>query len=242
MLTSLKKTNFFKRVFIFNTLLFFSFYFFYLSFPNFDIYFSNLFFYEGKFLADKYIFIKGLRTFLKNLMIIIPIMALINLMIFKINKQQKILFEKKKYNSKRTFFVLVGLIIGPIVGCGIIANLYFKDTWGRARPINIVEFNGNKMYTPPFSRSDQCDKNCSWIGGEVAGAYSLLVGLFLLRNYLFIKLCFTLGLLVFFCRTAMGGHFLSDNLFSIILMIYLALAYRFLVIKYFIRNTFKKND
>ena len=34
---------------------------------------------------------------------------------------------------------MVGFLVGPIIGCGLIANLYFKDTWGRARPVHIEE-------------------------------------------------------------------------------------------------------
>tara|TARA_B100000989_G_C19525982_1_gene466882 strand:+ start:1691 stop:2416 length:726 start_codon:yes stop_codon:yes gene_type:complete len=241
MLKAFKKMNFFKKIFILNSLIFFIFYFFYLIFPKFDIFFSGFFFSEGRFLADRYIFIKELRTLLKNIMIIIPIVALFYLIILKINKYQKILVKREQQTSQRTIYALIGLVIGPIIGCGMIANLYFKDTWGRARPINIEEFKGNKIYTPPFIKSDQCNKNCSWIGGEVAGAYSLLVGLFLLRNYFYTKLCFILGLLVIFCRVSMGGHFLSDNLFSVILMIYLALSYRFIVIKYLMRKDLFKS-
>ena len=55
-------------------------------------------------------------------------------------------------------FVILGFIVGPVIGCGLIANLYFKDTWGRARPINIHEFGGDKLYTQPFIKSDQCKK------------------------------------------------------------------------------------
>ena len=92
-------------------------------------------------------------------MIVIPIASLFVLMICFANKTLRIKIKL----SKRTSCALIGLIVGPIVGSGLIANFFFKDNWGRARPVHIEEFGGEKLYTPPFVISDQCLKNCSWI-------------------------------------------------------------------------------
>lgn len=139
----------------------------------------------------------------------------------------------------RLRLAVIGLLFGPIIGCGIIANLIFKENWGRARPVHIVEFGGNKIFSPPFFRSDQCETNCSWISGETSGAFSFMVGTIILRNHIFFICNWILGLLVFFCRLSMGGHFFSDNLFSLFLMLYLAYGYRYLVYLY-IRNLSKR--
>jgi len=219
-------SNFFKKLFFVNSFLFLLFFFIFLIFPNLDIYISEFFFVEEKFISEKYTLIKVLRTFLKNLMIIFPILAIFFLIFIRINKN-KLIFLKKKIKHRRYILFLLGLILGPIVGSGIIANLYFKDNWGRARPVHIEEFNGDKIYTPPFFKSDQCEKNCSWIGGETSAAFSFIVGFIILKNpYLLIKINIIFGLMVTFCRMAMGGHFFSDNLFAAIFMIYLALVYR----------------
>ena len=106
------------------------------------------------------------------------------------------------------------------------ANFYFKDNWGRARPYQIEEFGGNLIYTPPLIKSDQCKKNCSWIGGETSAAFSFLAGLlFLRKKKKTLRILFLFGSLVIFCRMAMGGHFLSDNLFAVNLMIYISIFY-----------------
>lgn len=221
-----KNLNFFKKIFFVNSLIFFFFIIVFLIFPNLDIYISEFFFVEEKFISEKYTLIKVLRTFLKNTMIIFPILSVFFLILIKINKNKSI-FSIKKNNYRRNILFLFGLIIGPIVGSGIIANLYFKDNWGRARPVHIEEFNGDKIYTPPFFKSDQCEKNCSWIGGETSAAFSFIVGFIILKNpYVLIKINIVFGLMVTFCRMAMGGHFFSDNLFAAIFMIYLALIYR----------------
>ncbi len=214
--------RFLKNIFFLNTVIFIFFGLLFIFFPKLDIFLSNLFYFENEFISEKYFFIKDLRTLLKNFMILIPFFAIIILVINLINKKQKM----KKLINKRTKFALIGLIIGPIVGCGIIANLYFKDTWGRARPVHIEEFGGNKIFTPAFIRSDQCEKNCSWISGEASAAFSFLVGTILLKNPIFFMFNLVLGFLVFFCRISMGGHFFSDNIFAMVFMLYLAILYR----------------
>ena len=198
----------------------------FIVFPILDIHISRYFFVDNKFLSEKYTFIKVLRSNLKNIMIVIPILSLIILLL--------IVFMKKKYNFNNIYnlrfkLALLGFVIGPILGCGLIANLYFKDTWGRARPAYIVEFGGEKKYSKPFIKSDQCYKNCSWISGETSGAFSLMFGSLLLRNHIFLLFNYILGLLVFFCRVSMGGHFFSDNIYAYFFMIYLAYLYKYFI-------------
>ena len=228
----LKKKNFFKYnliFFLFNSL-------FFLLFPQIDIFFSKLFYHEGFFLDHHINFIKDFRSLLKTLMIIFPILCLIYFVILTVNSKQNILNETKS-KVLRKKIILLGFIIGPIIGCGLIANMYFKDTWGRARPINIEEFGGSKIYTPPFFKSNQCERNCSWISGEASAAFSFLVGTVMIRKngiFLFYNLIF--GVFVIFARLSMGGHFLSDNLFAINFMIFLAYLYRFAIIQLYKRK------
>ena len=213
-----------KKVFIVNTLFFFFFVLFFILFPKFDIFFSKLFFFEEKFISDKYIFIRSLRSFLKDLMIVTSIVSLL-LIIVNIFFKMK----KKTFLKPRTKLILIGFLVGPVIGCGLIANFYFKDNWGRARPINIQEFGGEKIYTQPFIISDQCERNCSWISGEASAAFSFITGTIILKSPIFLLLNIIFGIIVSFCRIAMGGHFLSDNIFAMIFMIYLAIIYKYLV-------------
>jgi lipid A 4'-phosphatase len=220
-----------KKVFVVNTLFFFFFVLFFILFPKFDIFFSKLFFFEEKFISDKYIFIRSLRSFLKDLMIVISIASLLLIIVnifFKI--------KKKTFLKPRTKLILIGFIVGPVIGCGLIANFYFKDNWGRARPINIQEFGGEKIYTQPFVISDQCERNCSWISGEASAAFSFITGTIILKSPIFFILNIIFGIIVSFCRIAMGGHFLSDNIFAMIFMIYLAILYKYLVFSNLKRN------
>ena len=67
---------------------------------------------------------------------------------------------------------------------------------------------------------------------EASAAFSFITGTIILKNpiYLIINLIF--GIVVSLCRIAMGGHFLSDNIFAMIFMIYLAILYKYFVFLY----------
>ena len=213
----------------YNTVFFLIFAFIFIFFPEIDIYLSNLFFLDSVFISEKFLLIKKLRTFMKDTMVIIPVLALLYLVFNYFNQKQKI---KNRIRTLRIKLVCIGLIVGPIIGSGLIANLIFKDNWGRARPIQIEEFGGNKIFTPAFMKTDQCAKNCSWISGETSAAFSFLTGVLILKNPMFFLMNIVMGVLVFFCRMSMGGHFFSDNVFAAIFMIYLAIIYRYLVINF----------
>ncbi len=160
-------------------------------------------------------------------MVLIPIISLLILTLNFYIKQKK----QKVFLNKRMKYAILGIIIGPIVGSGIIANWYFKDQWGRARPVHVSEFGGDKIFTRAFVKSNQCEKNCSWISGESSAAFSFLVGTIILKTPFFFFLNLFFGVIVSFCRVSMGGHFLSDNLFALFFMLYLAIGYKYLIIK-----------
>ena len=217
-----------KKILKINTFFFFTFFIFFLYFPEYDITFSNFFYNDGQFLSERYTLIKDLRSLFKDFMVFFALGALFLLLLSYFLRKIK----KKNIFTVRYKLVLLGLVIGPIVGCGIIANMYFKDTWGRARPVYVNEFGGNKIYTAAFQKSDQCEKNCSWISGEASAAFSFISGTILLKNPIFLLINIFIGFIVSFFRISMGGHFLSDNIFAMLFMIYLAIIYRYLALKY----------
>jgi lipid A 4'-phosphatase len=114
-------------------------------------------------------------------------------------------------------FVALCLITGPLV----VANIGFKDHWGRARPRDVVEFSGAKAFTAPFPPSRQCDYNCSFVSGEASSTFIVLfAAAMLFRPYSrrFVTLGIILGGLTGLIRMAQGGHFLSDVIFAGVLM------------------------
>ena len=75
-------------------------------------------------------------------------------------------------------FIAVLYITAPL----ILVNGVLKAYSGRARPRNIAEFDGDKIFTPAFDFVNQCVKNCSFVSGEVAGAATLFLSLCLLNT------------------------------------------------------------
>lgn len=117
------------------------------------------------------------------------------------------------WQRKGWFFLLLALLIGP----GLIANLVFKDHFGRARPHSITEFGGTATYTPPLFITNQCAKNCSFVSGDGAFGFFLPSFAYLLplrRSRKAFWGLFATGSLFGIGRILTGHHFLSDVIFA----------------------------
>lgn len=110
-------------------------------------------------------------------------------------------------------FLLVAALIGPIT----LVDTVLKEHSGRARPINVQPFGGEKTFTPAFIVADQCRKNCAFVSGHVAAAsffmaFGWLSAPAIRRRWLLIGLG-SAGL-IGLARMLPGGHFLSDVIFA----------------------------
>lgn len=122
-------------------------------------------------------------------------------------------------DGKRVCYLAIVLVLGA----GVIVNLAFKDTFGRARPREVAEFGGTKAFTPAFALSTQCRKNCSFSSGEgAAGFFSIALFYALSRRRAVLIAALTFGVTVSFARIAAGAHFLSDTVVSFFVMWQLA--------------------
>jgi lipid A 4'-phosphatase len=115
-------------------------------------------------------------------------------------------------------YVILCVIIGP----GLVTNTLFKDNWGRARPNQIIELGGAKQFTPALTRSDQCERNCSFVSGEASSFFAIGFAIALLaersrRRRLFMA-AIAAGSFAGLIRIGAGGHFLSDVFFAGIFM------------------------
>lgn len=119
-----------------------------------------------------------------------------------------------RYRKIFLFFVLV-MAIGP----GLIINTILKDNWGRPRPRNIVEFNGNYKYEKPLG-IDASSKGKSFPCGHASMGFYLLTPFFLLRKkkikaaYIFLFLGLITGFAIGIARMVQGGHFASDVIWA----------------------------
>ncbi len=111
-------------------------------------------------------------------------------------------------------FVVLTLILIQ----GLVIDIYLKGAFGRARPREIEAFGGAFLFTPYYLVSDACAKNCSFVSGHAGMAFSAFVFYFLAESRTWRRLLFwlvlALGLLTGWMRVIQGGHFLSDVLFS----------------------------
>ncbi|RUP08654.1 phosphatase PAP2 family protein [Hyphomicrobium sp.] len=120
-------------------------------------------------------------------------------------------------SSNKWLFLAVCVVVGPLA----IANLGFKDHWGRARPSTVVEFGGSKAYTPPLVKSQECPRNCSFFSGEASSIFVVCFAaalLFPAAASAWIVTGLILGGLCGFVRMVEGGHFLSDVIFAGVFM------------------------
>ena len=116
------------------------------------------------------------------------------------------------FNTRVVLYLLATLALGP----GLVVHTVFKDHWGRARPRDVIEFGGDKTFTPAFVISDQCDRNCSFVAGHPSMGFYFFALAFLARRrrYRLYLAAGGFGGLVGLGRIAQGAHFLSDVIFS----------------------------
>ena len=177
--------------------------FFYL-FPEVDMYVARLFYEQGVgFYLKETLLVEITYDVFKHMpKLLLPVMLIFI-----------ILGMKSSYCKIRRhlcLFALVTLLVGP----GIIVHNVFKDSWDRARPRHLVEFGGDKQFTPAWVISDQCERNCSFVSGHAAmGFYAMILG-WLLGSRRWFYIGVGIGALVGLVRVVQGGHFLSDSILA----------------------------
>jgi lipid A 4'-phosphatase len=127
------------------------------------------------------------------------------------------------------------LLLVLTMGAGFVVNGVFKDGFGRARPRDVVEFGGTSHFTPAWSVSSVCDRNCSFSSGDSAGAFfTLAIAAAQSRRRLILNAAVGFGVLVSAARIASGAHFLSDTVVSFFVMLIAtdAIWYRMFLYEY----------
>lgn len=117
-----------------------------------------------------------------------------------------------KKNAKAFYaaVVLFCFITGPMLA----VNAGLKESWGRARPRDVVEFGGAQKFTPAWVISDQCSHNCAFTSGHAAAGFAMCIGFFVSRRKIWLNGGLLFGGLVSLSRMMNGAHFFSDVLFS----------------------------
>jgi lipid A 4'-phosphatase len=113
------------------------------------------------------------------------------------------------------------LVITAGIGPGLIVNQIFKEYYGRARPNQIMEFQGQKHFTPAWHITNHCHHNCSFTSGHAAMGYYFTALAYVIPTY-FTRLYLAMlafGSLVGLSRIVAGGHFASDVIASGIIVL-----------------------
>lgn len=114
-------------------------------------------------------------------------------------------------------FIVLCYALAP----GLIVNGGLKQYWGRARPIQVVEFGGDKQFTPALLPTDQCSRNCSFSSGEAALGFAAAAPALLLVGWMrwaALGAGLAVGVALSAVRILQGGHFLSDTVFSALIV------------------------
>ena len=112
------------------------------------------------------------------------------------------------------FFVLL-MVLGP----GLLVNSLGKDHWGRPRPVQTVDFGGSREYSPPW-RPTSYHPGKSFPSGHASVGFFLMAPFFVYRRKhrllagLWLLSGLAGGALMGVMRIAMGGHYLTDVLWS----------------------------
>jgi lipid A 4'-phosphatase len=116
-------------------------------------------------------------------------------------------------------FVVALLALGP----GLIVNSVFKDHWGRPRPSDVVQFGGVETYRT-FWNPGPAGQGRSFPSGHAAVGFFLMAPFFVLRRRApgrsrkALAAGILYGSLMGLGRMVQGGHFLTDVIWSGILV------------------------
>ncbi|TCK23205.1 membrane-associated PAP2 superfamily phosphatase [Ancylobacter aquaticus] len=193
-------------------------------FPQIDLAFSGLFYVPGQGFPAAHIgLLQDFRTFASNISISLPLLILVCLIL-------KLSFPAKaSLLPPRMALLFVPLyLLGP----ALLVNGILKPYWGRPRPLNVTEFGGPWPFEDPWVIGVQGLGNHSFSSGEAATTACLLpLILFVPREWRW-QVGTLIGIFVAAVglnRIAFGGHFFSDVVISIGLMLILAAALHHLI-------------
>ena len=118
---------------------------------------------------------------------------------------------------KRRFNIVAFLFSSFLLGPVLLVNGLLKEFIGRARPKNIIEYGGTKIFSPAYFPADQCETNCSFVSGDAAVAFSTIAFALIFKGKLrfqLVAVALSFGVLVSIYRLGTGAHFLSDTVLS----------------------------
>jgi membrane-associated PAP2 superfamily phosphatase len=178
--------------------------------PQLDIAISRIFFDEarGTFPALYSLVSRHLRDLFTYIVAALAAPAFIALIVKLVLPRRRMLIS-----SRAVLFLIATLALAP----GLMTNVILKDNWHRPRPGEVTQLGGPEQFMPWWDPRGACDKNCSFVAGEGAGAFwtlapaALVAPAWLPVAY---GAALLLGAAAGLQRIAGGAHFFSDVVFS----------------------------
>lgn len=177
-------------------------------FPQIDIAFSSAFTDGRTFPEHNATFVTSMRTMFNWIFLAVCVLAVVGMIATRTWSRSWL-----KLSFAQWLFLTACIITGP----GLVVNLGLKDHWDRARPSTVVEFGGERTFTPIQTPGTQCLHNCSFVCGEAASMFMVFfAAAFMLPAW---SLQFwvagtIVGFLAGLIRIIQGDHFLSDVVFA----------------------------
>ena len=197
-----------------------------------DIYLSSLFYgADEKFTLQSYYTI---TIFVRQIVLPIIILYLLLFPGLSLLLHFKKIFFGFKLKNKDVLFIFSTALFNLI----IVVNVVLKNTWGRARPNDILQLGGNQSFTPWFQISDSCINNCSFVSGDASVGFSLIAFFFITKKILYLWISLFFGFLLGAIRILEGGHFFSDVLIAGFLIFVLTYFEFYFYNKKFLRDVY----
>ena len=124
---------------------------------------------------------------------------------------------RRMISSRAMIFLIVTFALGP----GVLANVILKEHWGRSRPIDVVQFDGNEKFVAWWDPHGDCRHNCSFVSGDAAAAFWTLAPAALVPpawRPLAYAGAVVFGAAMSLARMAVGAHFITDVVFAGVFM------------------------
>ena len=195
-----------------------------VAFPEADLAASGVFYASGQFAGNRMVWVELLRRSFVWLFWLCATVAIVGLAVSMLGNSSWLRLARRQW-----LFVVICLCAGP----GLVANILLKDQWGRARPREIVEFGGQRTFTPALIPTRQCERNCSFVSGEASSIFALFYaaaraipqwGIALMAAGTLVGGCVVGGV-----RISQGAHFASDVAFAGMLMALTTVLVHYLV-------------
>lgn len=115
--------------------------------------------------------------------------------------------------GRAVVFLIATMVLAP----GLLVNVLLKDHWGRSRPIDVTQLGGAEHFVPWWDPRGDCPNNCSFVSGDVSGAFWTLAPAVLAPpqwRVMAVGAALALGTAMSVMRVMAGGHFVSDTVFA----------------------------